>query len=518
MNGDWFSKSLDALPIPTFWGILALRLLNSLTINTFFQADEYWQALEPAHKAVFGYGHLTWEWKLGLRSYLHPLLYMLSYWIVKKLNLDYNAVLVAPKIINALIAAIGEYYLYHYILQKTKNQRFSKLVTYLSIFSAWNWYCWCRSFANSFELSLTIVSLYYLQKKKMLACLFLAAITCLIRPTNAIFWLYYLPPVFLRQPKYILLATFAALTTLSLDGALNYIFYSAAKFPLLNFFQFNVSDNLSAFYGVSRLEFYFLQAIPVLLLNYLPFFIYGIASNRFWSFKILLLFYIGIFTLIGHKEFRFIYPLMPMLLTFSAEGMIRLSVKFTDISMKLIVYLTLIGSITLGMYFTHYHEVGEIQITKLLHDLSVQQNDKISIGFLAPCHSTPFQSHIHTPTSYTEIWFLTCEPPIKSNLKPGVSFSNYMDESDCFYDDPVAFMKKNFPSQILPSAQIDFISEWPHQWPEYVVMFDSLWKNKEVSDFLSDHYHVIERIWNAPFHWDPRRTGDVLLLKCSNNE
>ena len=31
--------------------------------------------IQVAHKLVFGYGHLTWEWQEGLRSYLHPLIF-----------------------------------------------------------------------------------------------------------------------------------------------------------------------------------------------------------------------------------------------------------------------------------------------------------------------------------------------------------------------------------------------------------------------------------------------------------
>lgn len=31
--------------------------------QTYFQPDEFWQALEPAHRLVFGTGYLTWEWR-----------------------------------------------------------------------------------------------------------------------------------------------------------------------------------------------------------------------------------------------------------------------------------------------------------------------------------------------------------------------------------------------------------------------------------------------------------------------
>jgi phosphatidylinositol glycan class B len=40
--------------------ILSFRLLNALTIRTFFQPDEYFQSLEPAWKIAFGDGWITW--------------------------------------------------------------------------------------------------------------------------------------------------------------------------------------------------------------------------------------------------------------------------------------------------------------------------------------------------------------------------------------------------------------------------------------------------------------------------
>lgn len=42
---------------------LGLRSLHLLLPHTFFQPDEFWQALEPAHPYVFGNGYLTWEWR-----------------------------------------------------------------------------------------------------------------------------------------------------------------------------------------------------------------------------------------------------------------------------------------------------------------------------------------------------------------------------------------------------------------------------------------------------------------------
>lgn len=67
---------------------LGLRMVNSLMVQTYFNPDEHWQALEVAHRIAFGYGHLTWEWKKGIRSYLHPMLFALLYKVLAFLRLD----------------------------------------------------------------------------------------------------------------------------------------------------------------------------------------------------------------------------------------------------------------------------------------------------------------------------------------------------------------------------------------------------------------------------------------------
>ena len=50
----------------------ALRIGLALGSPNIFYADEIFQTLEPAHRLVFGYGVITWEWGLGIRSWVFP--------------------------------------------------------------------------------------------------------------------------------------------------------------------------------------------------------------------------------------------------------------------------------------------------------------------------------------------------------------------------------------------------------------------------------------------------------------
>lgn len=64
---------------------LLVRVIIALSTRTFFQPDEYFQSLEPAYHAVFGYAHLTWEWlgKNPIRSILYPAVNIPVYWALK---------------------------------------------------------------------------------------------------------------------------------------------------------------------------------------------------------------------------------------------------------------------------------------------------------------------------------------------------------------------------------------------------------------------------------------------------
>lgn len=76
----------------TIFKVVCFRVVVALLTRTFFQPDEYFQSLEPAHVAVFGYGHLTWEWLTDqpVRSMIYPALNIPVYWLLKVTGLHYE--------------------------------------------------------------------------------------------------------------------------------------------------------------------------------------------------------------------------------------------------------------------------------------------------------------------------------------------------------------------------------------------------------------------------------------------
>mmetsp|Transcript_4835 Transcript_4835/g.4833 ORF Transcript_4835/g.4833 Transcript_4835/m.4833 type:complete len:552 (+) Transcript_4835:2304-3959(+) len=515
LNANAVEQSLSTLKL--FVGLFFIRLVNALTIKTFFQADEYYQCLEPAYNLVFGSGYITWEWKERIRSSIHPLIYALGYKIASYIPYDNEPIIMIPKIIGALIASIGEVYLYKFSKRFTKNEELAKLTLILSLFNPFNWYIITRSFSNSFEMVLTTIALTYwpwdnlINYKDLCVSCLIAFISCIVRPTNGIIWLY-LGFNFIiknykleKQPckliKLIVILAVELGLILLINTGLDYAFYGKVTFPLYNFIEFNVIRNLSIFYGVAPWHFYIFQGVPIILMTYLPWFLHSaIVLEKYRSLPgQVAIVMISAFSLIDHKEIRFIYPLQPIFILMVAYSIYETRQKLQRFY-NFLVPIIIILNVAIAIFFTRIHEKGVIDIVQYLGN----NPDIESFGFLTPCHSTPWQSHINNPNLVNNSWFLTCEPPLHLTSRSLEEIRSYRDESDQFYDSPTEYLRNHF---LLFSESRNMDSK---NWPSRLIIFEPL--ENFMTDFLrGSNYFECERFFNSYFHWDDRRKGDIIV-------
>lgn len=95
-----------------------LRILNCFLVQTSFVPDEYWQSLEVAHRMVFSYGYLTWEWTERLRGYTYPLIFASIYKVLHLLGKDSVQFLIwIPRLGQALLSAVADIRLYSLLKQ-----------------------------------------------------------------------------------------------------------------------------------------------------------------------------------------------------------------------------------------------------------------------------------------------------------------------------------------------------------------------------------------------------------------
>ncbi|KAK3357218.1 glycosyltransferase family 22 protein [Lasiosphaeria hispida] len=357
--------------------LLVLRFVNAISVRTFFQPDEYYQALEPAWSIAFGTDSgawLTWEWQHQLRSSLHPVIFGLAYkssyalmtWLEFFAPFKSLILVALPSVIQCVFAALGDFYTWKLateIFGAQSNLPFAAL--WMTILNPWQWYCSTRTFSNSLETTLTIAALYYwpwelladsknskdapLQSKSSVnslrVSLFLAAIAVLLRPTNLLIWLGILTLVVTRLTldgtSHLQVASIITLlreiiicgtATLAISILSDRLYFGFWAFPPYQWLYFNITQSLAVFYGQMPWHYYLSQGIPLLTTTFLPFTLIGLykstlslspspsatslttlQSNILRTLSFAVLTMLAALSLISHKEVRFIYPLLPIL-------------------------------------------------------------------------------------------------------------------------------------------------------------------------------------------------------------
>ncbi|GMY35497.1 GPI mannosyltransferase 3 isoform X2 [Fagus crenata] len=490
---------------------LAFRVVNSLLVQTYFNPDEHWQALEVAHRIAFGYGHLTWEWKKGIRSYLHPVLFAVLYKVLSLLGLDTPWFMTrAPRLLQAIFSAVGDLYLY-----KLSDVLFGDRVAKWALFAqSANWFmifCFPRTLSNNVETVLTLVGLYHwpcmrvsptkvplVSRKWGLA---IAALAFSIRPTSAIIWVYVgLLELFVTHNKlrFIFLEVVPiGMLVLGLTCLLDRLMYGSWVLVPLNFLKFNFLSSGGDYYGTHKWHWYFTQGFLVMVFTFLPFSIAGIMQSKQWKLSGLIAWVLGLYSVLGHKEFRFVLPVLPIALMFSGYALAKMKASgspdterkgslniYTRCPSKIqfsILFL-LATNIPMALYMSLVHQRGTEDVMIYLSKEACNEKVK-SILFLMPCHATPYYSTLHRNLPMR---FLDCSPSEEKGI---------LDESDRFMMDPV-----------------NFASEFAKNWsiPSHVVLFDS--EERLLRDFLISHsFRETRRFFHSHFKVDRDLQASVVV-------
>lgn len=265
------------------------------------------------------------------------------------------------------------------------------------------------------------------------------------------------------------------------------LYYGQVVFTPVAFVSRNIIDQVSLFYGASPWHFYLSSALPLLGFTTLPFILQGWwtayrgaryagldRDTRRWygvrgetdPHAVQTLAYVTLWTvlaysLLGHKEFRFVQPLLPILHIYAGYSLALLggddrsarslaagerelrkahgaqatnrNVEVSTGVRHVVAYLqrswhsltrrpwaklALLAHLPPAAYLVFWHCRAQVEVMRRVAQLS-DAGELKSVAFLMPCHSTPWQSHLHrqaleTPQGSGEggtAWFITCEPP-----------------------------------------------------------------------------------------------------------
>jgi GPI mannosyltransferase 3 len=263
---------------------------------------------------------------------------------------------------------------------------------------------------------------------------------------------------------------------------------------------------------------------------------------------------ISIYSIPGHKEWRFLHPLLPLCHVFASKSLVDAydsdqstrisSTKGTRPCVPIrnghmwFILLTVPASI----FVVFFYSSAQIRVMSYLR--SLPSDELRSVGFLMPCHSTPWQAYLHRPdlTQPGKLWALGCEPPLgyvhiisstkcrlKSNLFSGQGLATYRDQTDIFFDSPVEYIQNNFPAEVdtnfppsslpntRPGATIQVTNNstgpWKHEWPQVLVMFGVLLEDQDVRALLKSRGY--SEVWSSGWRWEGegKRKGGVKVLR-----
>ncbi|XP_067161600.1 GPI mannosyltransferase 3 isoform X2 [Apteryx mantelli] len=413
---------------------VALRGLNCALVQTSFVPDEYWQSLEVAHRMVFNYGYLTWEWENGLRGYSYPLIFASIYKVLQ-------------------------------LLAKDDVQ----LLYFCQLCSWFTWYSCTRTLTNTMETLLTIFALSYypIKGSKMgSSCKYLTliAFAIVIRPTAVIPWIPLVFNHFWQEQKKADLILHncipVGLVTVGTSLIIDRVFFGKWVLVQLNFLKFNVLQNLGTFYGSHPWHWYFTQGLPVILATHLPFFIHGCvqAPKRYRIFLMAVIWTVLVYSMLSHKEFRFIYPVLPFCMVFCGY-----SLKHLKACKKSAASFLLLSNLLPALYTGLIHQRGSLDVMSHVQQLcNNSYQSQASIFIMMPCHSTPFYSHVHCPL---KMRFLQCPPDLTGN-------KSYIDEADLFYSNPLAWLNEEFYNDTLLPSHLIFFSVLEQEISSFLALKD----------------------------------------------
>ncbi|CAO1395837.1 unnamed protein product [Diamesa hyperborea] len=485
--------------------LLLIRVGSVFIVNTFFSPDEYFQSQEIAHKTVFGYGHETWEWSKGIRSYFYPMLIAGLYKILALLKLDtVTLVVLVPRIMQAILSAYSDYRFYIW----SKKSKWSLFI----VITSWFWfYTASRTLVNTLESSVTTIALSFFPWKETAEntlFLWLVSFLCFIRPTSALTWI---PLCFyhikkskhsvweLLLKRYLLIGVVVGGALVALDS----YFHGSLIITPWEFLKVNVFDEIGSFYGTHPWYWYFSSGLPAILgIGIIPFCLSVFAAIKSWdelkNRQILLIsIIITIFTysLLPHKEFRFLLQILPLCLYCIAQFLSEWSRQKSAPVIWLVAIVIFFANAVPAGYMGVVHQQGTMSVMpKLAQIASEYRSDngqQAKIFFMMPCHSTPYYSHIHTNISMR---FLTCEPNFKK-------VENYLDEADLFYQEPMKWIRSHLP--VHPVSAL----------PTHVVVFDTL--TAKIGDFLSI-YKPLEIFFHSDYTLSNRSGKNVIIYERIN--
>lgn len=310
--------------VAIFLAALALRMLVAILLPSIHYPDEVMQSLEQAHRLVFGYGLVPWEFRDGARSWLLPGLLSGPMWLGGQLAPHTDAYRYLAQGLVAALSATSASIAYAWGL------RFGRPYAVLAAVVLCTWfelvYFGPKALGEVVAGALLFAGVFLCSGRReagraLLAGLFLGgafAFRFHLAPAAALAAIWHCRADW--RSGWLPLLAGATLPVLLL-GVVDSATWSVPFASILLNFKANILAGRSDFYGVSPVHWYLVQIAQQWLIA-TPF----VAGLALWGARrdplplLVALVILILHSAVPHKECRFIYPALPLVLVSAAFG------------------------------------------------------------------------------------------------------------------------------------------------------------------------------------------------------
>ena len=361
---------------------LLLRVAVAFRFPSIEYADEIFNTLEPAHRLAYGYGIVVWEWVRGARTWVFPAFLAGVMRITSWMGPGSLGYLLAIAVLLSLLSLVSIWF--GYVWAKRSSGSAAALI------AAWGCATWYqlvyfapKAFTEVVSTDLLLPGLYFgmygeeLPEKQRLflsGLLLGTAVSLRIQLAPAIGFavLYFCHRKWKMRGPAVLGGLLLAVVAFGLVDAVTW------SYPFQSFFMnvwINIFEKRNTLYGIEPWYWYLLLLLkslgPMLLLA-----LVGVRRSPFLGWLVLLI--VLSHSMVPHKELRYMYPVMPILITLAALGFVELVELFRvrspqrTVVIAGVIFAVLTSSI-LAWRFPNWTQLsgGLIAMDRLSQDRSV---------------------------------------------------------------------------------------------------------------------------------------------------
>jgi len=329
-----------------WFAALVIRILAAIFSKGFTHPDEQYQSIEVAYREVFGFGKLPWEFIEGARSWLYPYIVVVIFKIMIFLGAsNIESMLIGVRLFSGLMSMITVVVAYFFgkkLYSKSVGIIASGFVAIWFDFVFWSTRTMTDSIAMNFFFLAAYLVYCCIQKEKKTTektkrkfftkktvQSFFAGISVGLAfmfkfPVAAIGLPLFIWIIVHKKWKELAFFTGSIILVVVVQGLIDLATWGSFLHSAITFLDYNIISGGAATHGAHPFGTYAVFLVDQYLEYIIIFLLFTIIAlqkdKKTLYLGSIVVFYLLIFTILQHKEYRFILPIMSLLVLLAAKG------------------------------------------------------------------------------------------------------------------------------------------------------------------------------------------------------